>query len=53
MAKEGVQLTEILEDWWLSRVEFKSLILLGARRTGPGTWQPVLSLDVRAEKAAP
>ncbi|GJE92941.1 hypothetical protein PsYK624_091000 [Phanerochaete sordida] len=29
-------------DWWISRVGVESLVLLEARRTGPGTWQPVL-----------
>lgn len=29
-------------DWWLSGVSLDSLVLLEVRRTGPGTWQPVL-----------
>ncbi|EKM52712.1 uncharacterized protein PHACADRAFT_198757 [Phanerochaete carnosa HHB-10118-sp] len=33
---------EARSDWWISQIGIESLVLLEVRRTGPGTWQPML-----------
>ncbi|GJE92965.1 hypothetical protein PsYK624_091240 [Phanerochaete sordida] len=38
--------SEARPDWWVAGIDVERLVLLEVRRTGAGTWQPVLCLMV-------